>query len=223
MPNLAVDAVTQGPGFAAFADPMMWLRYGLILVEATLSAILLAYHPIYRGRPKTMEDLELTKTLIIYSVAGALIAIICTAAPSMAFVIFGIGGLMRFRTNLDSSKSTGHAIIGTLIGICWGLGLELVAVFATVFFWAMIFVLERVVVVELIVGGVKVANMSPSADAYREAISKAGCKLSSHHKNFKKGEMAFVFKLPGSIPIEKVIGEVDKLPEDLRGTPDWPS
>jgi len=120
----------------------MWAQYGLILVEATLSAILLAYHPIYRGRPKTMEDLELAKTLIIYSVAGALISIICTAAPSMAFVIFGIGGLMRFRTNLDSSKSTGHAIIGTLVGLCWGLGLELVAVLATVFFWAMIFFLS---------------------------------------------------------------------------------
>jgi hypothetical protein len=223
MHGLAAEAVTQGPGFAAFRDPMLWLQYGLILVEATLSAMALAYHPIYRGRPKTMEDLELNKTLIIYSVAGAVIAIICNAAPSMAFVIFGIGGLMRFRTNLDSSKSTGHAIIGTLIGICWGLGLELVAVLATVFFWAMIFFLEHAVVVELIVGGVKVSAMSPSADAYREAIGRAGCRLSAHHKNFKKGEMAFVFKLPRAIPIEKVIGEVDKISEDLRGTPDWPS
>ena len=162
MPDI-LDTLTAGPGLAAFTDPLKWLQYALILVEATLSGVVLAYPPIYLGRPKSMEDLELAKTLIIYSVAGALISIIGTASPSMAFVSFGIGGLMRFRTNLDSSKSTGHAIIGTLVGLCWGLGLELVAVLATAFFWAMIFFLERATVVELIVGGVKVAQMSPAA------------------------------------------------------------
>jgi hypothetical protein len=222
MPDI-IDTLTAGPGLAAFADPLKWLQYALILVEATLSGVVLAYHPIYLGRPKSIEDLELAKTLIIYSVAGALISIICTASPSMAFVIFGIGGLMRFRTNLDSSKSTGHAIIGTLVGLCWGLGLELVAVLATAFFWLMIFFLERATVVELVVGGVKVAQMAPAAEAYREAIGRAGCRVGAHHKNFKKGEMAFVFKLPRKIAIEKVIAEVDKIPEELRGTPDWPS
>jgi hypothetical protein len=222
MPDI-VGALTQGPGLSAFADPLKWIQSALILFEATISGVVLAYHPIYLGRPKTMEDLELAKTLIIYSVAGALISIICTAAPSMAFVIFGIGGLMRFRTNLDSSKSTGHAIIGTLIGLCWGLELQLVAVLALLFFWLMIFFLERATVIELNVGGVKVAQMAASADAYRESIGRAGCRLSAHRKNFKKGEMAFVFKLPRKIPIEKVIGEVEKIPEDLRGTPDWPS
>ena len=222
MPDL-MDALTQGPGLAAFTDPVKWLTYALILIEATASGVVLAYHPIYLGRPKSMEDLELAKTLIIYSVAGALIAIICTAAPAMAFVIFGIGGLMRFRTNLDSSKSTGHAIIGTLVGLCWGLELQLVAVLAVVFFWIMIFFLERATVVELNVGGVKVAQMAAAADAYREAIGRAGCRVSAHRKNFKKGEMAFVFRLPRRVPMDGLIAEVDKIPEDLRGTPDWPS
>jgi hypothetical protein len=222
MPDI-LGTLTQGPGLAAFADPMKWVQYALVLVEATLSGVVLAYHPIYIGRPKSMEDLELAKTLIIYSVAGALISIICTAAPSMAFVIFGIGGLMRFRTNLDSSKSTGHAIIGTLVGLCWGLELQLVAALATAFFWAMIFFLERATVVELIVGGVKIAQMSTAAEAYREAIARAGCRVSAHHKNFKKGEMRFVFKLPRKLAIEKVIAEVEKIPEELRGTPDWPN
>lgn len=222
MPDI-IGTLTQGPGLAAFADPMKWVQYALILVEATLSGVVLAYHPIYFGRPKSMEDLELAKTLIIYSVAGALISIICTAAPSMAFVIFGIGGLMRFRTNLDSSKSTGHAIIGTLVGLCWGLELQLVAALATAFFWGMIFFLERATVIELIVGGVKIAQMAPAAEAYREAIARAGCRVGAHHKNFKKGEMTFVFKLPRKLAIDKVIAEVEKIPEELRGTPDWPN
>ena len=97
------------------------------------------------------------------------------------------------------------------------------AVLATVFFWGMIFFLERTTVVELVVGGVKIAQMAAAADAYRESIGRAGCRVSAHHKNFKKGEMSFVFKLPRAVAIEKVMAEVDRIPEELRGTPDWPS
>lgn len=217
-----LEEVSLGPGWEAFKHPEVYLGYALILLAATVSATVLAYHPIYIGRPASMEAIELKKTLIIYTAVGALIAIICTVNPSMAFVIFGIGGLMRFRTNLADSKSTGHAIMGTLVGLCWGLGLEMVAVFATVYFWVMIFFLERATVVELTVGGVKISDMGPSTEAYRKAISQAGATVISHSKNFKKVQMTFVFKLPRKVPIEKIITVVENLPEEIRGTPDWP-
>ena len=127
MPDV-LGEVTIGPGWEAFTDPARYWQYGLILVAATISGTVLAYHPVYRGRPASMEALELRKTLIIYTAVGALIAIICTVNATMAFVIFGIGGLMRFRTQLGASKSTGYAIMGTLVGLCWGLGLEMIAV-----------------------------------------------------------------------------------------------
>ncbi|MCU0662241.1 MAG: hypothetical protein MUC50_07935 [Myxococcota bacterium] len=133
MPDLFSGTVSPGPGWQAFADGASYLRYAVVMLAATLSGAVLAFHPAGRGRPESMEDVELRKTLIIYSVVGSLISIICTVAPSMAFVIFGIGGLLRFRTDLASSKSTGHAIMGTIVGLCWGLGLELVAVMATVY------------------------------------------------------------------------------------------
>ena len=169
-----------------------------------------------------VADLEQQKTLIIYSVVGAMIAIICAVNPSMAFVIFGIGGLMRFRTDLGASKSTGHTIMGTLIGLCWGLGLELVAVFATLYFWVMILVLERSKVVELTVGGVEVAAMGQAAEAYRAALGKAGAELTASSKNFKKQQMIFVMRLPDEAGLERVVSEVSAIEDSLRGTPDWP-
>ena len=86
----------------------------------------------------------------------------------------------------------------------------------------MIYLLELTSVFELTVGGVKIADMGPATEAYREAITKAGGRVSAHSKNFKKIQMAFVFKLPRKIGIEKVIEEVEKLPAELKGTPDWP-
>ncbi|MCK9522257.1 MAG: hypothetical protein M0R76_04325 [Proteobacteria bacterium] len=214
--------VTAGPGWEAFFDLSKYLEYALILVTSTVSGFLLAYHPINLRRPASLEDIELRKTLIIYTTVGALIAIICTANPSMAFVIFGIGGLMRFRTNLEASKSTGHAIMGTVVGLCWGLELQLVAAFATVYFWAMIFAMERNVVMSLAVGGVKINDMPASSEEYRKAVASLGCRMLSQEKNFKKVQTTYVFRLPRKVTIEQVALAVDKIPENLRGTPDWP-
>ena len=222
MHHFGTKDVSMGPGWAAFLDPHQYWEYGFVLIAATISGMILAYHPVYRNRPSTMESIELAKTLLIYTVVGALIAIICTVNPSMSFVIFGIGGLMRFRTQLGASKSTGHAIMGTLVGLCWGLGLEMVAVLATVYFWFMIWVLERNNIVTLEVGGVKVADMSQSTEAYRNAFIKSGCKLLSHSKRFKKLEMSFLFKMPKKVSMDQVATEVEKIEDRFRGTPAWP-
>jgi hypothetical protein len=211
----------MGPGWAGFADPSQYLRYVLVLVAATASGAVLAYHPVHRGRQVSLIDMEQRKTLIIYSVVGALIAVICAVNPSMAFVIFGIGGLMRFRTDVGESKSTGHTIMATLVGLCWGLGLELVAVLATLYFWLMVWVLESGSVRNLTVGGIAVADMTRSADAYREAFARARCRVLGHNKNFKVIQMTFVVHMADGAAIERATKEVEAIPELLRGIPDW--
>lgn len=211
-----------GPGWSAFADPDAYLHYGLILVLATLSGAVLAMHPVYRGRPATLDELEQRKTLILYSVVGALIAVICAINPSMAFVIFGIGGLMRFRTELGGSKHTGATIVGTLVGLCWGLELQMVAALATAYFWLMIWLIEQSRVLQLNVGGVPVTEMGRSAEAYREALNRAGCSIASASKHFKKQQIAFVVRVPSKVLVDDVMKQIESIPEVLRGTPDWP-
>lgn len=222
MEPFSSGALALGPGWAAFSDLDSWLRYATIFLLATASGALLGYHPVYRGRPMRVEDLELRKTLLVYSAVGALIAIVCATTPSMAFVIFGIGGLLRFRTDVGLSKHTGHAIIASLIGLCWGLGLELVGVFATAYFWVMIYVQERSPLQELVVGGLALPEMGAAADAYRQAIGRAGGRVTAHDKNFKKQQMTFVFVMSDKRGLEPVVRAVEEIPEALRGTPHFP-
>jgi hypothetical protein len=121
---------------------------------------------------------------------------------------------------VGASKDTGHTIMATLIGLCWGLGLELVAALATVFFWIMIFVLESSPAVELTVGGVSVPDMGRSAAAYCDAIERAGGRVLGQAKDFKRTQLRFVFRLPRPMTddLAKLIAAI---PEPLRGTPDW--
>src|SRR5208282_6764768 len=62
---------------------------------------------------------------------------------TLAFVIFGIGALLRFRTVLDNPKLTGKAITVVVIGLACGMGSWAMAVFVTAFSWLLVFCLER--------------------------------------------------------------------------------
>jgi hypothetical protein len=214
--------LSSGPGWAAFSDPSRYLQFGLVLLLATLSGVLLALHPVYGGRSRSLEDIERQKTLVVYAVVGALIAIICTVAPSMAFVIFGIGGLLRFRTATGDSNTTGHIIMATLIGLCWGLGLQLVAALATLYFWVMIYVLEGGSVRELTVVGVAVSELPRAAEAYRAAFTKAGCKVLGQRKSLKKEKLELVMRVPKAFTGDDAAKVVEGIAVELRGTFDWP-
>ena len=122
MPDM-LENVSQGPGWTAFMDPQQYLQYGLILLTASFSGAILAYHPVYMGRPATMEDLELRKTLIIYSTVGALISIICSVNPSMAFVIFGIGG-RSLLPGLKLMQVPRLSVVFTLVAVVMALTLS---------------------------------------------------------------------------------------------------
>lgn len=216
-----MERIDLGPGWEAFAHPEQYLHAALVLLTATISGLVLAYHPVQWGRPITRDDVEQRKTVVFYSAVGALIAIICTVAPSMAFVIFGIGGLMRFRTNTGESKATGHTIMGTLVGLCWGLGMQLVAALATVYFWVMIYVLESVRVERLVVAGVDQAHWAQAVEAYKSVLTQAGCQVLSHSKGFKKSQLAFTVKVPRAFSADDTERAFDALPPELRGGYDW--
>jgi hypothetical protein len=217
----SVEQLTLGPGWEAFAHPDQYVHAAVVLMAATGSGLVLAYHPLHSARALTLDDIEQRKSLVLFSSVGALIAIVCTVTPQMAFVIFGIGGLMRFRTNTGESKTTGHTIIGTLIGLCWGLGLQLVAVLATVYFWLMIFVLEAARVERLTVSGVASADMPRAAEAYRQAMTQAGCRVLGHNRSFKKAQLSFVLRVPQRFSADDVSRAVATIEPELRGSFDW--
>jgi hypothetical protein len=222
MGNLgALERLGVGPGWDEFGHPDKYMHAGLVLLTATVSGLILAFHPVQLGRPITRDDIEQRKTVVFYSSVGALIAIICTVAPSMAFVIFGIGGLMRFRTNTGESKATGHTIMGTLIGLCWGLGLQLVAALATLYFWVMIYALEAVRVERLVVAAVEQVNWPRATEAYKNVLTQLGCRVLSHSKSFKKAQLVFTVRVPRTFSAEDVERAFEALPPELRGGYDW--
>jgi hypothetical protein len=116
------------------------LLSGLALAAACASAM--AWHPRRSVKSDPVEDLEQRKTLILLGIVGAIVSELVRANSAMALVIFGIGGLIRFRTVLDNPKLTGKAILVVVIGLACGLGEFAMAVFISIFAWLLIFWLD---------------------------------------------------------------------------------
>src|SRR6266702_8184775 len=125
-----------------FGHPEFILRLFLSLGLAVVCAYAIAWHPRRASLADPLADLEERKALILLGVVGAVVAELSGTSQTLAFVIFGIGALLRFRTLLDNPKLTGKAIMVGVVGLACGIGSWAMAVFVTAFTWLLVFWLD---------------------------------------------------------------------------------
>lgn len=208
-------------GWRAFTDLAFIAQMAMVLAIAVVLAALIAYHPTTRSKASTLEQIEQPKTFIMYSMVGALIAIIVKVQPSMALVVFGIGGLMRFRTNVGEAKDTGRVILVTVVGLCCGLELYVVASLATALAWVLIFALESWTVGRVVVQGLEKHEVQPAAEAYEAGLRELGCTIIGEHKKVKKGSVAIIYRAPRGVGRRRIEERFAAIPEDIQGTVNW--
>ena len=95
----------------------------------------------------------------------------------IGFVIFGLGGLMRFRSTTGSTRDTGRLIIVTLIGLIVGLNLPQFAVLATAFAWVLIYIFDGHPVCSLEVSEIPKGRVADASREYRRVLAELKCTL----------------------------------------------
>src|SRR5213083_3678693 len=125
-----------------FGHPEFILRLFLSLTLAVGCAFAIAWHPRRASLRDPLSDFEERKALVLLGVVGAVVAELSGTSQTLAFVIFGIGALLRFRTLLDNPKLTGKAITVVVVGLACGMGSWAMAVFVTAFTWLLVFWLD---------------------------------------------------------------------------------
>jgi uncharacterized membrane protein YhiD involved in acid resistance len=208
-------------GWSGFLETTSLVEMAVLLIFAMGLGAIIAYHPQTRRSVTSLEDYHQPKTHILYAMVGALIAQIVSVQPEMALVIFGIGGLLRFRTDVGAAKDTGRVILVTVIGLCTGLELFVVAVLGTILGWIVIFALDRPTAGRVSVTGLENAHLTESARAYAAALTESGFVLLGEEKNPNKGRFSLVFKARSAIDRAKLAELEQRVPETLRGSTDW--
>ncbi|MEC8895676.1 MAG: hypothetical protein VX675_05080 [Planctomycetota bacterium] len=208
-------------GWEEFSGPYYLLDISLILLISIILAAVIAYHPSTRRKASNITEFEQPKTFLMYAMVGALIAQLVQTYPPMALVIFGIGGLLRFRTVVGEAKDTGRVILVTVVGLCCGLKILGGAVLATLIGWILIWYLESQNAGRVVVKGLKDSDILAAAETYRGILGEAGCTVIRERKNLTKGRVTFIVKSPPELDAEALEEAFEKVPEEQRGVVDW--
>ena len=191
-----------------FAHPTFILRLFLSLSLAVGCAFAIAWHPRRASLRDPLADFEERKALILLGVVGAVVAELSGTSQTLAFVIFGIGALLRFRTLLDNPKLTGKAIMIVIVGLACGMGSWAMAVFVTAFSWLLMFWLDSHSSCEVRIRLDQTEDPRPVFDAVQSLLISHKCKLQSSSLFEDKGQMVFLLYLPNGVDPTRLEHEV---------------
>ena len=208
-------------GWDKFGNHHYIIDISLVLLISIILAACIAYHPSTRRKASNITEFEQPKTFLMYAMVGALIAQLVQTNSSMALVIFGIGGLLRFRTVVGEAKDTGRVILVTVVGLCCGLKIFVAAVLATLIGWVLIWYLESQNAGRIVVKGLKDSDILAAAETYRGILGEAGCSVIRERKNLTKGRVTFIVKTPPELDAEALEEAFANVPEEQRGVVDW--
>jgi len=231
-PSLALagaQGLFEGPlghlpaaGWAGFLD-MRFMADSLgALTLATLLGALIGYHPMTRRIVDTLHEADLPKVHILYAFIGAVIGVtVREFGMVIGVVVFGIGGLIRFRTDTGSARDTGRLIIVTLAGLIAGLGLPHLAVLTTLFAFVLIFLFDSRPARLLRISEAPAGRLAECSAAYRAVLESQGCRIVSEHRSFNKNRVEFVLRVPRADARDRLHAALGAIPDDLRAEIDW--
>jgi uncharacterized membrane protein YhiD involved in acid resistance len=82
------------------------------------------------------------QTQIILAIVGAVVMIVVGTSLARAFGIVGAAGLVRYRAKIADPKDAGVMLSTLAIGLAAGVGIWMLAIFATVFIMVVLWVIE---------------------------------------------------------------------------------
>jgi hypothetical protein len=191
-----------------FAHPEFMLRLFLSLSLAVACAWAIAWHPRRSSLANPLADLEERKTLILLGMVGAIVAELSGSSQTLAFVIFGIGALLRFRTVLDNPKLVGKAITVVVVGLACGMGSWAMAVFVTIFSWLLVYWLDSHASCRIRIRLEDDVDPQPIFGMVQSLLVSHHCRLQSSALYEDKGQMVFILYIPAGIDPRKLEAEM---------------
>src|SRR6266704_3012635 len=191
-----------------FGHPDFIFRLFLSLILAVGCAYAIAWHPRRASLRDPLGDFEERKALILLGVGGAVVAELSGTSQTLAFVIFGSGALLRFRTLLDNPKLTGKAIMVVVVGLACGMGAWAMAVFVTAFTWLLVFWLDSHSSCRVRIRLDDNVDPNPIFGMMQSLLVSHNCRLQSSALYEDKGQMVFLLYIPAKIDPRKLEADV---------------
>jgi hypothetical protein len=118
----------------------MVIRAMLSLPFAAVCGAVLAFRPRARGTPP--RSASVIQTQIVLAVVGSVVMLIVGSNLARAFGIVGVASLIRYRAKIDDPKDATVMLASLSLGLACGVELYGLAVFATLFTLAVLWIVE---------------------------------------------------------------------------------
>lgn len=179
----------------AFREQVRDLRHAVTrLPIAAALACVLALRPRRRGTPA--RQAPVIQTQIILAVVGAVVMLVVGSSLARAFGIVGAAGLVRYRAKIDDPKDAGVMLSTLAVGLAAGVGVYLLAAFATIFILALLWVVESFEPKATQLFHLKIKATNPST--VKVEVEK---QLATHHVAYElraesKEELEYEVRMP---------------------------
>ena len=207
-----------GHGWIQFRGPDELYFFLLDVVTTILLTGLIVYHPVRRKTRRSVGDLVMPRLFFLYGLIGMAVGFMVDQhGASIGFVIFGIGALLRFRSNLDDPVDTVEMIIVTVLGLAVGLGLPVMALLVALVSWGFIWLGGRNPGVEISVKGVSEQQSLQASENIETMARGAGWTLVRKHHVPGKLRVSLLYCTAGALTdaqIETMIFGV--IPDDTE-------
>jgi len=132
------DALSDAPDWITQVEQ---LQHAIVrLPIAAGLASVLALRPRRRGTPA--RQVSVIQTQIILAIVGAVVMLVVGSSLARAFGIVGAAGLVRYRSKIEDPKDAGVMLSTLSIGLAAGVGIWMLAVFATAFILTFLWIIE---------------------------------------------------------------------------------
>jgi Domain of unknown function (DUF4956)/MgtC family len=112
----------------------------IALPLAAALGTVLALRPRRRGTPNRSSPV--IQTQIILAVIASVVMLVVGSSLARAFGVVGAAGLVRYRSKIEDPKDAGVMLSTLAVGLACGVGVYPLAIFATLFIVAMLYVIE---------------------------------------------------------------------------------
>jgi len=204
--DTALERMTHA--FNQFFHGYVWIELVAGMLLAVALASLIAWHPRGRRQEDMLEAHEERKTFVILGLLASVVSILVVIDQTMAFVVFGIGSLIRFRTVLDNPRATGKAILVVVIGLACGLTQWVTAIAVAILGWIILWWIERNraarIKIRLPVG----SDRQKAALLLADALRRMGCSVKGTQIGNSGRTISYFTLLPCALESEMVEGSL---------------
>lgn len=187
-------------------------------IAALLSAIL-AFRPRRRGTPE--RQFTVVQTQIILAIVGAVVMLVVGASLARAFGIVGAAGLVRYRAKVEDPKDAGVMLSTLAIGLASGVGLFMLAGFATFIILTVLWIVESLEREEQKVFDLKVTTKDGGALRPRLEGILRQFETRYELRTSGNGEISYEVKLPYGTATDRVSNAIMSASDDDGTAVQW--